>query len=197
MSSHRQPETPTCGNRSYRYTPTNVNRDLTSYISPFYNPGTDSYLPSYDFCFPSPVYLGTASPPAASTTPPTRSKKSSSYTPAYGSVRENETDEQYVKHVYPPSTIDYNMGKSSVRSVNENDLDKSPKTPIYSPSTNQNNSSVRENDNEEGSSSSKRGHVYSVTIDSEQLDGGGDNSRSVENSPRVIEEDNSQDVESN
>lgn len=188
MSSHRQPETPTYGSCSYRYTPTlAVNRELTSYISPFYNPGTDSYLPSYDFCFPSPVYLGTASPPTASTTPPTRSRKSSSYR----SVRENETDEQYVKHVYPPSTIDYNMGKSSVRSV-END---SPKTPVYSPSTNQNNSSVRENENED-ESSSKRGHVYSVTLDSEQLDGG-DSSRSVENSPRVVEEDNSQDVESN
>lgn len=181
MSSQRHSETPTYGNRSYRYTPTNVNRELTSYISPFYNPGTDSYLPSYDFCFPSPVYLGTASPPAASTTPPTRSKKSSSHTPVYGSVRENETDEQYVKHVYPPSTIDYNMGKSSVRSVNENDLDKSPKTPIYSPSTNQNNSSVRgENEGEEVGPSTKRGHVYCV-----------------ENSPRVNEEDNSQDVESN
>lgn len=195
MSSQRHSETPTYGNRSYRYTPTNVNRELTSYISPFYNPGTDSYLPSYDFCFPSPVYLGTASPPTASTTPPTRSKKSSSHTPVYGSVRENETDEQYVKHVYPPSTIDYNMGKSSVRSVND-DLDKSPKTPIYSPSTNQNNSSVRgENEGDEGPST-KRGHVYSVTIDSEQLDVC-DNSRSVENSPRVNEEDNSQDVESN
>lgn len=104
--------------------------------SPYYNPlATDSYLPSYDnettsraYCFASPLYSTTWSPP------PTSRSNSLQNTPAHGSIRNAEIDEGYSNsrpHVYPPSTTDdFEAGKLSSRSVDASD-DISPQH-VYS-----------------------------------------------------------------
>lgn len=96
--------------------------------SPYYNPlATDSYLPSYDnettsraYCFASPLYSTTWSPP------PNSRSNSLQNTPAHGSIRNAEIDDGYNNsrpHVYPPSTTDdFDAGKLSSRSVNSDEV---------------------------------------------------------------------------
>lgn len=107
--------------------------------SPYYNPlATDSYLPSYDnettsraYCFASPLYSTTWSPP------PNSRSNSLQNTPAHGSIRNAEIDDGYNNsrpHVYPPSTTDdFEAGKLSSRSVDNSD-DVSPQH-VYSDPT--------------------------------------------------------------
>lgn len=81
--------------------------------SPYYNPRqTDSYQPSYDagnrrgsYCFASPLYSTTWSPPSD-----LRHRRSASNTPNSASIRSAENDEQYAQqqhrpHVYPPMEV--------------------------------------------------------------------------------------------
>uniref|UniRef100_A0A336MMF8 RNA methyltransferase n=1 Tax=Culicoides sonorensis TaxID=179676 RepID=A0A336MMF8_CULSO len=111
--------TPYASHGSYSYRMTDP--------SPYYNPlATDSYLPSYDnettgraYCFASPLYSTTWSPP-----PGSRSN-SLQNTPAHGSIRNAEIEDGYNNsrpHVYPPSTSDdFEAGKCSSRSANDTD----------------------------------------------------------------------------
>lgn len=79
--------------------------------SPYYNPRqTDSYQPSYDagnrrgsYCFASPLYSTTWSPPSDLC-----HRRSASNTPNSASVRSAENDEHYAQHrphVYPPMEV--------------------------------------------------------------------------------------------
>ncbi|XP_055585728.1 7SK snRNA methylphosphate capping enzyme bin3 [Uranotaenia lowii] len=82
--------------------------------SPYYNPReTDSYQPSYDvsnrrgsYCFASPLYSTTWSPPSD-----LRNRRSASNTPNSASVRSVDNDEQFSgqqsgrHHVYPPMEV--------------------------------------------------------------------------------------------
>ncbi|XP_063698055.1 7SK snRNA methylphosphate capping enzyme bin3-like [Culicoides brevitarsis] len=111
--------TPYASHGSYSYRMTDP--------SPYYNPlATDSYLPSYDnettsraYCFASPLYSTTWSPP------PNSRSNSLQNTPAHGSIRNAEIDDGYNNsrpHVYPPSTTDdFEAGKLSSRSVDNSD----------------------------------------------------------------------------
>ncbi|EAT45165.1 AAEL003540-PA [Aedes aegypti] len=92
--------------------------------SPYYNPRqTDSYQPSYDagnrrgsYCFASPLYSTTWSPPSD-----LRHRRSASNTPNSASIRSAENDEQFAQqqhrpHVYPPMEV-FPLESTAVRSV--------------------------------------------------------------------------------
>ncbi|XP_065091801.1 7SK snRNA methylphosphate capping enzyme bin3 [Ochlerotatus camptorhynchus] len=106
--------------------------------SPYYNPRqTDSYRPSYDagnrrgsYCFASPLYSTTWSPPSD-----LRNRRSASSTPNSASIRSAENDEQYAQqhrpHVYPPMEVFSleSAGRSIVpgsASVRQTDSDSEP-----------------------------------------------------------------------
>lgn len=109
--------------------------------SPYYNPRqTDSYQPSYDagnrrgsYCFASPLYSTTWSPPSD-----LRHRRSASNTPNSASIRSAENDEQYAQqqhrpHVYPPMEVfpleSSSVGRSSApgsASVRQTDSDSEP-----------------------------------------------------------------------
>lgn len=110
--------------------------------SPYYNPlATDSYLPSYDnettrrtYCFASPLYSTTWSPPQGGGSRP----GSHQSTPVHGSIRA-ENDDVFSNgrpHVYPPCTDDFGeAGKLSSRSVDADYATMSPNSPhnhVYS-----------------------------------------------------------------
>lgn len=108
--------------------------------SPYYNPRqTDSYQPSYDagnrrgsYCFASPLYSTTWSPPSDLC-----HRRSASNTPTNSaSVRSAENDEHYAQHrphVYPPIEVlplEFTGGRSQAApgsaSVRQTDSDSEP-----------------------------------------------------------------------
>lgn len=127
--------------------------------SPYYNPlATDSYLPSYDnetssraYCFASPLYSTTWSPP------PNDGSRSNSLqnTPVHGSVRSAENDENtWRSHVYTCPGDDYSPegGKLSSRSVEDYSM-----SPVNSPHNNHVYSAVEPGDDKDNS----RSPIYS------------------------------------
>lgn len=105
--------------------------------TPYYNPlATDNYLPSYDneqqrkiYCFQSPLYSTTWSPPPNDGGSRPGSLSNTPVHSGGGSVRaENEDAYSSSRHVYPPYTDDFSdSGKLSSRSV-DNDY-ASPNSP--------------------------------------------------------------------